>query len=295
MSINYYALDIRKVTHTERIVVLNLLFKPKQYESNDISNIFNWINFFRSHKMRVIATPPIERKEIFEQIGITGENSRESLFISYPVLSFDTCDRWRVGLRKATEFESKYYYLWSADFDFSEKSKSAASDLINYDGDESLVIGTIKATGTKETIDEIATFPLLKLWFPKEYKRIKGEGFTKPRSELLRFSRNFLLKTLEKRWYPTEQTINLILQCFWSGKTDNFRVKPLDFCYDRISDSEVARLSPNVIQQVERMELWLKYIWRDRNKNWEKHNYIELCEKSFEITKKAYEKLLNNI
>ncbi|MHC4084332.1 MAG: hypothetical protein ACYSWZ_05550 [Planctomycetota bacterium] len=281
-------------------VVLNLLFKPVRYEPKEISNIFNWISFFRSCDMRVIATPPADRKEIFEELGITEDSPNNKLFMSYPVLSFDTCDRWRAGLQKAAEFEEEYYYLWAADFDFSEASKSAANKLIEYEEKIDLVVGTINAKGRKQAIDEEATFPLLSHWFPEECKRMEEEEeeeekFTKPRSELLRFSGKFLKKALRARWYPTEQTINLILQCFWSEETEDiFSVKALGLKGD-VSDSDEARGKvKGVIEQVERMELWLKYIWRDRKKVLNKDEYIRMCEESSEIVKTACEKFFGN-
>jgi hypothetical protein len=271
-----------------KIVVLNLIFKKDPYSELDIDTITDWINFFQAYGVYVIATPPFERKDAIDKLRI----AKSDLFTFYPVMSFDTCDRWRHGLEKAIELSNKvknttHFYIWSADFDFNELSKNAAELLIHHKKNEDLVVGTIIAEGKKEQIDRYGTYPLLKLWFPDIYQKITDKGLTKPRSELLRLSHNFLKDALKKRWYPSEQTIYLILQCF----LDKFTIASLKF--PKISDYEEPRLSPNVIQQIERMELWIKYIWREHHKNWDKLEYIKKCENSFKILKNACLELTN--
>lgn len=295
-----------------RIVSLNFLYKPKPYKPLIIVRAENWINFFLDQGIYVFGTPPIERAEDLKNVKPKNEN----LFTSLPVASFDTCDRWRVGLQEAIDkFKAAdYFFLWSADFISPQeeskelgkgaeetKSGKSALDLIDYGGKEDLVVGTIEATGMKEAIDQYATYPLLQNWFPEEFELMMRIGLLKPRSELLRISRKFLKAVLDKRWYPTEQTIHLILQCLWSLKLWNnlkeeerFTIKALQL--PKIPDDPSARDNLNVVQQVDRMELWLKYIWRDKFRKWLLPDYVPKCQKSSEIVKGAYkefEKIIN--
>ena len=278
----------------EKHLVLNLPFKKKPYDPAVLDNIKQWISFFVKRGIRVIATPPLERKDVFDKLsGFASES-----LIACPVVSFDTCDRWRAGLEKAIENqEPGYFYLWSADFTFSDESQKAAADFLDHDDKVDLLVGTIEAAGTKKRIDEVATFPLLDVWFPQKCKEIRSGGFGKPRSELLRFSSEFLTKSLKARWFPAEQTIHLILQCFSSkdkpGEKE-FLAKSFPFGIN-MPDSEDERLSPDVIQQIERMELWFKYMWRDKNSEWDKAKYMDLSAQSHEIAKKAINELLSHI
>ena len=203
--------------------------------------------------------------------------------------SFDTCDRWKAGFLKALDNPNTYlFYLWSADFQFSKLSESSAEKLFDYEEQYDLVVGTIEATGTKELIDSLGTLPMLELWFNKETTHLVRNGFKKPRFELLRISRKFIEFSLSKRWYPSEQTINLILQCLWNDNL--FTVQSLSL--KEIKDDDQSRKTPNAIQQIERMELWLKYMWKDRNRDWSPNEYFLMCEKSHKIYKNAYSYLL---
>ena len=272
----------------KNVVVLNLLFKPRPYSDEDLETISNWVGFFQERGLMVIAAPPQERADVFDNLTVPNTD----LFISFPVLSFDTCDRWKAGLLRALQIDENItfgdmsYFLWSADFKFTDQSIAAANELLNYTGREDLVVGTIKASGTKNAIDKYGTSPLIESWFPDEYRRMVTDGFFKPRSELLRFSKAFLIEALKRRWYPTEQTIFLIFQCFW----DQRPIRMLQF--SNLQDSDEARDNPNIVQQIERMEIWLKYMWRDREKNWNKTEYLTKCEESSRIAAKACRLLL---
>jgi len=269
------------------VIVLNLLFKPRPYSERDLETISNWVSFFQERGLHVIATPPAERDDVFDGLEV----SNTDLFIPFPVQSFDTCDRWKAGLLRALQTdehisEDKFYYLWSADFEFTEQSQDAANELLSYSGREELLVGTIKASGTKNAIDKYGTNPLIKSWFPDEYQRMINEGFSKPRSELLRFSKSFLTTALNRRWYPTEQTIFLILQCFWDQKSI------LSIQFSNLQDSDEARDNPNLVQQIERIEVWLKYMWRDHERNWNRTEYLLKCEESSRISIEACRLLL---
>ncbi len=272
----------------KNVVVLNLLFKPRPYSDEDLDTISKWVGFFQKREVMVIAAPPQERADVFENLRVPNAD----LFIPFPVLSFDTCDRWKAGLLRALQMdesissEDMFYFLWSADFEFKEQSVAAVNELLKYNGQEELVVGTIKASGTKNAIDKYGTGPLIKSWFPDEYRRMVNDGFLKPRSELLRFSKAFLTEALNRRWYPTEQTIFLILQCFW----DQRPIRMLQF--SNLQDSDEARNNPNLVQQIERMEVWLKYMWRDREKDWNKSEYLSKCEKSSRVSAEACRMLL---
>lgn len=274
-------------------LVLNCPYTFYEYEPWHLDNIKCWLDYFIDEKeLHVVATLPTERAE--DVMNLTYD---KELYTCYPVLSFDTCDRWRAGLSKALDqyCPQKHVYLWSADFDCTEESKTAADKLIDYPEGKDLVVGTIEAVGKKEDIDKFATNPFVENWFPDEFESIKANGFSKPRSELLRFSVSFLEFALSKRWFPTEQTIHLIFQCLWND--GSFEAEPIFF--PKIKDDGEARDQPNVIQQVERMEVWMKYMWRDRqselNRNWwETGEYTKKCKRSFRTAMRAHDILLKD-
>lgn len=143
----------------KNVVVLNLLFKPRPYPEKDIETISKWILFFQEHGLIVIAVPPQERTDVFDKITVPNKE----LFIPFPVLSFDTCDRWKAGLLKALQIDenklkrNKFYFLWSADFEFTDNAKASALELLSHNGQEDLLVGTIKASGTKNAIDRYGT------------------------------------------------------------------------------------------------------------------------------------------
>ena len=182
------------------VVVLNFLYKPKPYGDSLAIRAENWINFFIEHEMYVIGTAPIERVRDLKRIDVK-DKGRFSLL---PVMSFDAADRWRVGLYEAINRfkDAQHYFLWSADFvspgeDKSGKSRQIASDMVNWEGDEDLVVGTVNSTGIKESIDLCGTYPLLQVWFPREFELMMQKGILRPRSELLRFSPRFLEASAE--------------------------------------------------------------------------------------------------
>ena len=59
-----------------------------------------------------------------------------------------------------------------------------------------------------------------------------------------------------------------------------------------LRDSDEARNNPNLVQQIERMEVWLKYMWRDHKNNWNKTEYVLKCEESSRIVIEACRLLL---
>lgn len=263
-----------------------------RYQPHHLRNIKSWIDFFVFEKhQHVIATLPSQH-----QMDVAHLRYDPSVFLFQPVSRFETCDRWRVGLEKAMDCfaPKRFMYLWSADFHFNDAARKSANLLLDNKENADLLVGTIKASGRKEEIDQYATYPLIQNWFPEEYETLRQTGYSKPRSELLRFSTLFLLFALSKRWYPTEQTIHLILQCFWDS--ENFKAAPLPF-YEMHDTDDDTRAHPNVIQQVDRMEVWLKYMWRERQtqlhrSGWEYCRFLQKCIQSFDIVTRAYSALL---
>lgn len=187
----------------------------------------------------------------------------------------------------------KYLYLWSADFHFNAAARNAADSLLNNQLETDLLVGTFKGTARKEAVDRRATFPLIENWFPDEYRTMREAGFFKPRSELLRFSTIFLSFTFSKRWFPTEQSIHLIFQCLWD--MENFSAAPVDL--GEISDDDEERAHPNVIQQIDRMDVWLKYMWREHQTElhrggWQYCDFLRKSVRSFNLIQEAYAGLL---
>ena len=260
---------------SSKVVVLNFPFSPKPYTGE-----LDWIHFFVVKRdVKVIATPLMMRKEDFALFS--GLKSVKVL----PVDSFDTCDRWKVGLKEALALGADYCFLWSADFFKNHNSMGAASLLLDHPGNEDLVVGTIRASGTKEAIDVHGTYRLLQIWFPDEAKVVlEDKRLTKPRSELFRISSHFLTSCLQKRWYPTEQTIHLILQAIWSGNPACVAALSLP----SLSDDPSFRGSfKGTIQQLERMNLWLKYMWWDRHPQFTLDEYIRNCQLAFDAVQEA--------
>lgn len=271
-----------------KILVLNLPFKPKPYRNDDLKNYENWIKLFSNKVSHVIITPPVERNDVSATIKKFGIKNLTIL----PVPSFDTCDRWKVGLLHAVEnYNFDLLYFWSADFLFNTESEKSARALIDHNCDDDLVVGTIQSSGIKEDIDTFGTVPLLNNWFPDEYKTIQSIGMEKPRSELFRLTRSLSEFLVSKRWYPSEQTINIILQCIWHKNQFKFKSLPLG----EIADEDTNRLGPNSIEQIERMGLWLKYMWRDKNADWEINEYMDKSQISNLIVRRANYKLLSQI
>ena len=269
----------------KKAIILNLPFKADSYSEKEVMQFEKWIRFFAGKDAQVIVTPPAERKDLVFTESVTKLENIHLFFVP----SFDTCDRWKAGLLKALENpNTDPFYLWSADFQFSELSTASADKLFEHENGCDFVVGTIEATGTKERIDTLGTFPLLHHWFHKESDLMIKKGFYKPRSELLRLSRKFLEFALAKRWYPSEQTINLILQCLWNE--DLFTMKSM--AIGEIKDADASRETSDVVEQIERMELWLKYMWRNHNRNWAPDKYQFMCGKSHQILQNAIEHLL---
>jgi len=126
---------------------------------------------------------------------------------------------------------------------------------------QDLCIGEIATdhNNSKQLIDTYGTFGLLYNWFPVEAREIRQ--FTeRPRSEFFAVRHTFLAELLERRWYPYEQTVVMLLQAAFGRKHIT------RFFVGNITDLPEGRESfDSALQQVERTERVLKSIWRERH------------------------------
>ncbi len=282
------------------VIVLNFPFAQAGYGEAEIKSIRQWLRFFVELETPVVGTPPLANAPHVEQV-IAELNTRHRTQVTVvPVPSFDTCERWRAGLQAAVTRTAfcgvDRFVLWASDFappDGSEDSRRAALDMVRYDGEDDLVVGTIDASGAKRMIDDCATYPLTNHWFPQEFAAMQHAELLRPRSELLNISRRLLegssengprpSGSLSERWYPSEQTIHLILQCLWSNGRWSVKARPLGKLVDMGSTPH-----RDIVQQVDRMELWLSYMWRSHTAGWSLRDYASLRAESFEIVQSAY-------
>lgn len=267
--------------------VLDLGFRPHPYAPGERERIERWIGFFAPRVARLWAVAPVERA------ADAPRPEKAARWELLPAASFDSCDRWRAGLLRwlaAAAAPDARAVLWSADFDFTPPAREAADALLATPGDADLRVGTIDASGAKEAVDRLATGPLLAHWFPEEAARMADAGLARPRSELLRLGRTFAASALAARWYPTEQTLHLILQCLWSE--GRFRAEAL--ALPALRDDDANRAGTGIVEQVERMELWLRYLWRGRNPGFAAADYLARCEESARIALGASRALLDS-
>ncbi len=187
----------------------------------------------------------------------------------------DTCQMWYTGLGEA-QTKGKpgdVYWLIPGDFNYGttvgQEVLSRLHDLpeIILELKQDLCIGEIATdhSNSKQLIDTYGTFALLYNWFPSESQEIRQ--FTeRPRSEFFAVRHEFLAEVLERRWYPYEQTVVMLLQAVFAKK----RISR--FFVGNISDLPEGRESlASALQQVERTERVLKALWRERHekkKDW---------------------------
>ena len=181
----------------------------------------------------------------------------------------DTCQMWYTGLGLAFErgAPGDVYWLIPGDFNYGthvgQEVLSRLHDLpeIILELDQDLCIGEIATdhNNSKQLIDTYGTFGLLSNWFPAEAREIRQ--FTeRPRSEFFAVRHSFLAELLNRRWYPYEQTVVMLLQAVLERK----RISR--FFVGNISDLPEGKESFNsALQQVERTERVLKSFWRERH------------------------------
>ena len=189
----------------------------------------------------------------------------------------DTCQMWYSGLGKAFELGSPedVYWLIPGDFNYGsavgKEVLGRLHDLPEIIGElrQDLCIGEIAAdhNNPKQLIDTYGTFALLYHWFPAEAQEIR-QMTERPRSEFFAVGHRFLHDILGQRWYAWEQTVAMLLQAVFSNR------RITRFFVGNISDLPEGRESfASALQQVERTELVLKTIWRERHQ--QKPDWIE--------------------
>jgi hypothetical protein len=190
----------------------------------------------------------------------------------------DTCQMWYAGLGAAFEKggERDVYCLIPGDFNYGTVagqevlSRMHDPPEIILELDQDLCIGEIATdhNNSKQLIDTYGTFALLYNWFPAEAQEIR-QYTERPRSEFLAIRHGFLGEMLHQRWYPTEQTVVMLLKAVF-GKKGISR-----FFVGNISDLPEGRESlASAMQQVERTERVLKAVWREHHRadpDWIEH------------------------
>ncbi len=183
----------------------------------------------------------------------------------------DTCQMWNAGLGKAFEGgqAEDVYWLIPGDFDYGtpvgREVLGRLHDLpeIVLELGQDLCIGEIATDhgNSKQLIDTYGTFALLYNWFPAEAREIRQ--FTeRPRSEFFAVRHSFLKELLERRWYPYEQTVVMLLHAVSCRKNIS------RFFVGHISDlPEGKETLASAIQQVERTERVLKSLWREKHQS----------------------------
>lgn len=124
-----------------------------------------------------------------------------------------------------------------------------------------LSIGQIqcKKNEIKELVDTLGTWKLVNLWFPKDEVALRKKQITKPRSEFLALSGEFLETQLKKKWFPYEQTLIMLLRLANAKAIDKVHVYNLGEVQE---DTPVDPLA-EFVTQVERMERAMKLYWRN--------------------------------
>jgi len=182
----------------------------------------------------------------------------------------DTCQMWYTGLGAAFERGAgeDVYWLIPGDFNYAtpagQEVLGRLHDLpeIIAELDQDLCIGEITTDHNhpKQLIDTYGTFALLYTWFPAEAREIR-QYTERPRSEFLAVRHGFLDQALQRRWYPYEQTVVMLLEAVLA------RAKISRFSVGEITDLPEGRESlASAIVQVERTERVLKSFWSERRR-----------------------------
>lgn len=183
----------------------------------------------------------------------------------------DTCQMWYSGLGLAFEKggPDDVYWLIPGDFNYGsaigKELLGRLHDLpeICLELAQDFCIGEIATdhSNSKQLIDTYGTFALLYIWFPAEAQEIR-QYTERPRSEFFAVRHSFLREVLRLRWFAYEQTLAMLLQAVFSKK----RISR--FFVGNVSDLPAGRDSlASAVQQVERTELVLKSVWRERNES----------------------------
>lgn len=194
--------------------------------------------------------------------------------------SVDTCQMWLAGLGRAfhkTNDSADTFWLIPGDFNYASdagewvlKTLEKLPSEVN-ERQLSLCLGEISVApnSSKQLIDTYGTYGLLYNWFPAAAQAIKK--FTeKPRTEFFAISYSYLRDMLDRRWYPYEQMLIMLLEAARAGKIERQVAK---ISLGDISDQPQGRDTLSAaMQQVERTERVLKLYWREicqaEDNNW---------------------------
>lgn len=256
--------------------------QPDDY--SDLQALYQLVRRFaadKDHYARPITV--LDRKTHYSMAGNKAYHDfrRHTLARCSDVLDLwavDTCQMWYAGLGAAFEKggERDVYCLIPGDFNYGTVagqevlSRMHDPPEIILELDQDLCIGEIATdhNNSKQLIDTYGTFALLYNWFPVEAQEIR-QYTERPRSEFLAIRHGFLGEMLHQRWYPTEQTVVMLLKAVF-GKKGISR-----FFVGNISDLPEGRESlASAMQQVERTERVLKAVWREHHRadpDWIEH------------------------
>jgi hypothetical protein len=223
-----------------------------------------------------------------EMKKVSGENN------ILKVWSVDTCQMWLAGLghtiKKGTS--NDVYWLIPGDFCYAEKeAKKSLKKLCELpkaicEDNFHLAIGEIQIDpdNAKQLIDTYGTYGLLYNWFPSEAVKI-AEITRKPRTEFFAIVHQKLQALLEKRWFPYEQTVIILL---YATQKNGWCVKRV--MLEGLRDDPTSRENlQGAMEQIERCERAIKMHWREQHKsqpNWA-NEYQYLDSRSEEIRRAA--------
>ena len=195
------------------------------------------------------------------------------------IWSVDSCATWYSLLgesfRRSKEKGNGHddvLWLIPGDFDYASfegrKSLKAMVQIPEkvYDPNSNidLCLGEIDVplNSSKSLIDEYGTFGLLYNWFPTYGKAIRAIT-NKPRSEFFAISRSYLEQVLvERRWYPYEQTLVILLEAFGIDGRTVRKVETVNLGCIKDDASNRDSLS-GAMQQIDRMARLLADFWRE--------------------------------
>lgn len=203
-------------------------------------------------------------------------------------LSVDTCQMWLEGwnhvLSEVKEGSKDRIVLLPGDLVEIADRRIFYNHLANFikAPHPGMLIGQFsvqEATSGKALIDQYGVYPLLANWFPKVSKTIHDARIIRPRSEFLNMDATLLKKLLEQRNFAYEQTLNMIIRIVETPdkvglgppekceKMDNWvkkYIRQMDL--GEISDDSSGRAFSGCIDQIERTDRLLRFVWRELNK-----------------------------
>lgn len=210
------------------------------------------------------------------------------------VWSVDTCQMWLAGLGYAFEKGTinDVYWLIPGDFCYADKDAKKSfkkiCELPKVICEEKfhLAIGEIQVDpdNAKQLIDTYGTYGLLYNWFPSEAVKI-ADITSKPRTEFFAIAHQKLRALLEKRWFPYEQTVIILL---YAAQKKGWRVKRVTL--EGLKDDPTSRENlQGAMEQIERCERVIKMHWREQHEsqlNWiTEYQYLD--SRSEEIRRAA--------